>query len=105
LSFSGFLLCPKPENQNQSNAEQQKTYYEKCPAFSARWSYESQSRILFWNIELMKQYALLVTFQLSKNDYREMVNASFRGGLTGKAKTIALGIKAMKNKSKKKQFW
>jgi hypothetical protein len=31
-----------------------------------------------------------------------MVNASFKGGLTGKAKTIAIGIKATRNKSKKK---
>jgi len=40
---------------------------------------------------------------ISKDDYREMTNASFRGGLTGKAKTIAIGIKAMRNKGKKKQ--
>jgi multimeric flavodoxin WrbA len=40
---------------------------------------------------------------ISKNDYREMTNASFKGGLTGKAKTIAIGIKAMRNKGKKKQ--
>ena len=39
---------------------------------------------------------------ISKSDYREMVNASFKGGLTGKAKTIAIGIKAMRNKGKKK---
>jgi hypothetical protein len=39
---------------------------------------------------------------ISKNDYREMVTASFKGGLTGKAKTIALGIKAIRNKGKKK---
>ncbi len=39
---------------------------------------------------------------ISKNDYREMVNASFRGGLTGKAKTIVIGIRAMRNKGKKK---
>ncbi len=39
---------------------------------------------------------------ISKNDYREMVTASFKGGLIGKAKTIALGIKAMRNKGKKK---
>ncbi len=40
---------------------------------------------------------------ISKNDYREMTNASFKGGLTGKAKTIAIGIKAMRSKGKKKQ--
>ena len=40
---------------------------------------------------------------ISKNDYREMVNASFKGGLTGKAKTFAIGIKAMRNKGKKKR--
>ena len=39
---------------------------------------------------------------ISKNDYREMVNASFKGGVTGKAKTIAIGIKAIRNKGKKK---
>ena len=39
---------------------------------------------------------------ISKNDYREMTNASFKGGLTGKAKTIAIGIKAIRNKGKKK---
>jgi len=39
---------------------------------------------------------------ISKNDYREMTNASFKGGLTGKIKTVAIGIKAMRNKSKKK---
>jgi len=40
---------------------------------------------------------------ISKEDYRELVNASFKGGLTGKAKTIAIGIKAMRNKAKKKK--
>jgi hypothetical protein len=40
---------------------------------------------------------------ISKNDYREMTNASFKGGLTGKVKTVAIGIKAMRNKNKKKQ--
>jgi hypothetical protein len=30
--------------------------------------------------------------------------ASFKGGLTGKAKTIAIGIKAMRKKGKKKMF-
>jgi multimeric flavodoxin WrbA len=39
---------------------------------------------------------------ISKNDYMEMTNASFKGGLSGKAKTIAIGIKAIKNKNKKK---
>jgi multimeric flavodoxin WrbA len=39
---------------------------------------------------------------IDKNDYREMVTASFKGGLTGKTKTIALGIKAIRNKGKKK---
>jgi multimeric flavodoxin WrbA len=41
---------------------------------------------------------------ISKNEYREMTNASFKGGLTGKAKTIAIGIKTMRNKGKKKQI-
>ncbi len=40
---------------------------------------------------------------ISKKDYREMVTASFKGGLTGKAKTFSIGIKAMRNKGKKKQ--
>ncbi len=40
---------------------------------------------------------------ISKKDYREMTNSSFKGGLTGKAKSIAIGIKAMRNKGKKKQ--
>ena len=41
---------------------------------------------------------------ISKNDYREMTKASFKGGLSGKAKTIAIGIKAIRNKGKKKRF-
>jgi multimeric flavodoxin WrbA len=41
---------------------------------------------------------------ISKNDYMEMTNASFKGGLSGKAKTFAIGIKAIRNKGKKKQF-
>jgi hypothetical protein len=40
---------------------------------------------------------------MSKNDYREMTNASFKGGISGKAKTFAIGIKAIRNKGKKKQ--
>jgi multimeric flavodoxin WrbA len=40
---------------------------------------------------------------MSKNDYREMANASFKGGISGKAKTFAIGIKAIRNKGKKKQ--
>ena len=46
---------------------------------------------------------LISEVPISKNDYREMVNASFKGGLTGKAKTVIIGIKAMRNKGKKKQ--
>jgi multimeric flavodoxin WrbA len=41
---------------------------------------------------------------ISKNDYRDMVNASFKGGLIGKTKTIAIGIKALRSKGKKKSF-
>jgi FMN-dependent NADH-azoreductase len=41
---------------------------------------------------------------ISKDDYMEMTNASFKGGLSGKAKTFAFGIKAIRNKGKKKQF-
>ncbi len=40
---------------------------------------------------------------ISKNDYREMATASFKGGLSGRAKTIAIGIKAMRAKGKKKR--
>lgn len=40
---------------------------------------------------------------ISKSDYREMTNAIFKGGLTGKAKAIAIGMKAIRNKGKKKQ--
>jgi multimeric flavodoxin WrbA len=40
---------------------------------------------------------------ISKNDYRELVNASFKGGITGKAKTLALGFKAIRKKGKIKQ--
>ena len=41
---------------------------------------------------------------ISKKDYREMTNASFKGGVSGKVKSVAIGIKAMSNKkSKKKQ--
>jgi multimeric flavodoxin WrbA len=39
---------------------------------------------------------------ISKDDYMEMVTASFKGGLTGKARTLVLGIKAIRNKGKKK---
>ena len=38
---------------------------------------------------------------ISKKDYRDMANASFEGGLIGKAKTIAIGMKALRNKGKK----
>ena len=40
---------------------------------------------------------------ISKNDYRDMVNASFEGGLIGKTKTFAIGIKALRNKGKKRK--
>ena len=39
---------------------------------------------------------------ISKEDYREMTNASFRGGITGRAKATAIGIKAIREKNKKK---
>jgi multimeric flavodoxin WrbA len=39
---------------------------------------------------------------ISKNDYREMTNASFKGGFTGKAKATIIGIKAMRGRDKKK---
>ena len=40
---------------------------------------------------------------ISKNDYIDMVNASFKGGITGRAKAIAIGIKALRSKGKNKQ--
>ena len=40
---------------------------------------------------------------ISKNDYREMATASFKGGLTGRVKTLGIGIKAMRAKGKKKR--
>ncbi len=40
---------------------------------------------------------------ISKNDYRNMTNASLKGGLIGKTKTIAIGIKAMTSKGKKRK--
>jgi hypothetical protein len=40
---------------------------------------------------------------ISKKDYWEMVNASLKGGLTGKAKTIVIGFKTIRHKRKKKQ--
>jgi len=39
---------------------------------------------------------------ISKKDYMDMVNASFKGGITGRAKAIAIGIKALRSKGKKK---
>ena len=38
---------------------------------------------------------------ISKSDYRDMVNAAFKGGLTGKAKAAVIGIKALRRKNKK----
>jgi len=40
---------------------------------------------------------------ISKSDYRNMTNASFKGGLIGKTKTIVIGIKALRNKGKKRK--
>jgi len=37
---------------------------------------------------------------ISKKDYRDMTNASFKGGLIGKTKSIAIGIKALRSKGK-----
>ena len=37
---------------------------------------------------------------ISKEDYRDMVNASFQGGLVGNARTIAIGMKALRGKDK-----
>ena len=41
---------------------------------------------------------------ISKVDYRDMVNASFQGGLVGKARTIAIGMKALRGKDRFKKF-
>ena len=38
---------------------------------------------------------------VDKDDYREMVNANFKGGLAGKARTIALGTKMIREKNKR----
>ena len=38
---------------------------------------------------------------ITNNDYRDMVNANFKGGLIGKSKSIAIGIKALRSKAKK----
>ena len=45
----------------------------------------------------------IIDVPISKNDYREMTNASFTGSLIGKTKTIAIGIKALRNKGKKRK--
>jgi multimeric flavodoxin WrbA len=42
---------------------------------------------------------------ISKSDYRAMVNASFRGGLTGRAKTISIGMKALRDKGKRRKSY
>ena len=39
---------------------------------------------------------------ISEEDYRDLVNASFKGGITGKAKTIAIGMKVLRKKGKRK---
>ena len=38
---------------------------------------------------------------ISKKDYRDLVNASFKGGLMGRTKAIAIGIKVLRGKNKK----
>lgn len=38
---------------------------------------------------------------ISKMDYRDMSNASFRGGLAGRARATVIGIKALREKGKK----
>ncbi len=38
---------------------------------------------------------------MSKEDYREMTNASFRGGIAGRARATAIGINALRKKAKK----
>jgi len=37
---------------------------------------------------------------ISKEDYRDMVKSSFKGGITGRAKAMAMGIKALRNKKR-----
>lgn len=39
---------------------------------------------------------------ISKKDYIDMVNAGFKGGIIGRTKAIAIGIKALRSKGKKK---
>jgi hypothetical protein len=41
---------------------------------------------------------------ISKKDYRDMVNASFKGGLVGKVKSVAIGMKVLRSKGKKRQI-
>ncbi len=38
---------------------------------------------------------------MSKEDYREMTNASFRGGIAGRARATAIGINALRKKAMK----
>jgi multimeric flavodoxin WrbA len=38
---------------------------------------------------------------ISKEDYRDLVNANFKGGITGRAKAISIGIKVLRKKGKK----
>ena len=40
---------------------------------------------------------------ISKKDYRELVNASFKGGITGRTKAISIGIKILRKKGKSKR--
>jgi hypothetical protein len=40
---------------------------------------------------------------ISTEDYRAMVNASFEGGITGAAKTAAIGFKVMRGKTARRK--
>ncbi|HIH87837.1 TPA: hypothetical protein HA344_01340 [Candidatus Bathyarchaeota archaeon] len=39
---------------------------------------------------------------ISKEDYRDIVNASFEGGVAGRVKAVAIGIKTLREKAAKK---
>ena len=42
---------------------------------------------------------------ISKEDYRDLVNANFKGGISGRAKAIAIGMKALRKKGKKNNLY
>lgn len=57
-------------------------------------------RELVENIISVETMGRICDVPMSKEDYREMVNASFRGGIAGRARATAIGINALRKKSK-----